>query len=183
MRVFLRCCFLVGLLSLVTACASMSEQECLTANWLDQGYRDGARGEPLSRLADHGEACAKVGVYPDATLYHKGRDQGILEYCRPYSALQQGRLGNYYKNACPAHLERQFLRYYNEGKRVYEAEKEVSDLTSRSQQLERDLAKEKDETQRQALRQRLRLLDRQVQRARDNVRFLDRQLESSLRFY
>lgn len=161
----------------------MSEQECLTANWLDQGYRDGVRGEPVSRLADHSKACAKVGVYPDMIRYQKGRDQGVLEYCRPQNALQQGRLGNYYKNACPAHLERQFLRYYNEGKRVYEAEQEVRDLTSRSEQLERNLKKEQDPTKRQSLRQQLRQLDRQTSRARDQLRYLERQLDSRLRFY
>lgn len=163
--------FLMGFLS---GCASMSEKECLTANWLDQGYRDGRNGQPLSRLEDHREACAKVGVIPDRIRYFEGRDKGILEYCTPTNALYEGRQGRSYRQACPAHLERNFLIYYQDGRRIYDAEQKVEELNRRSSQLQTSLKKEKDETQRNHLRRELRDIDKELSRARNNVRYQER---------
>lgn len=161
---------------ILSGCASMSEQECLTANWFDQGYRDGRNGMPLARLADHAEACAQVGVVPERARYMSGRDRGIVEYCTPENARSEGRLGRSYRNACPAHLERDFLKNYEDGKRVYHAEQEVERLNRRSTELERSLRKEKEEATRQHLRQELRELDRDLRRARDTMRYEERRL-------
>src|SRR5690606_31802964 len=106
---------------LLSACASMSEKECLSANWLDQGYRDGLAGRTASLLEDHREACSKVGVTPNAQQYHAGRNQGLLEYCTPANAVNEGRQGRSYRNVCPMHLERQFLANHQRGYRAYEA--------------------------------------------------------------
>lgn len=160
----------------ISGCASMSEQECLTANWLDQGYRDGRNGMPLSYLGDHREACAKVGVVPNTERYNAGRDQGILEYCTPENGRSEGRLGRSYRNACPAYLERNFLRSYEDGRRVYEAEQEVERLNSRASDLERSIHHEKDDRRRQDLRRDLREIDRELRRARDDVRYQERRL-------
>lgn len=165
--------FLMGGLS---GCASMSEKECLTANWFDQGYRDGRNGEPLSRIEDHRQACEKVGIIPERGRYFDGRDRGILEYCTPANALHEGRQGRYYRNSCPAHLERNFLIYYEDGKRVYTAEQQVEELNRRSTQLQNILKKEKDETQRNRLRRELRDIDKELSRARDNVRYQERRI-------
>ena len=64
---------LVVAVAFLSSCASMSEQECLSANWLDQGFRDGRNGQPLRRFEEHRQACAKVGVRPDQRLYLQGR--------------------------------------------------------------------------------------------------------------
>ena len=40
----------LGLVALALgACASMSEKDCLSVDWADQGYRDGRDGHPPSR--------------------------------------------------------------------------------------------------------------------------------------
>lgn len=161
---------------LLSSCASMSEQQCLTANWLDQGFRDGRNGEPLTRIEDHRQACAKVGVTPDQRLYFKGRDQGILLYCTPDNAIQEGRLGRAYRNACPAHLEHSFLLAYEQGKQIYDVEQHIEKLNTESKQLEQALRKEEDRDQYRYLRQELRDIDRQLQRAREDLRYLERRL-------
>ncbi len=161
---------------LLSSCASMSKQECLTANWLDQGFRDGRTGVPLARLEEHRQACAKVGVRPDQTLYLQGRDRGILLYCTPENGMQEGRLGRSYRNACPAHLEHQFLVAYEQGKQFYEVEQRIEKLNSQSNQLEQELRDEEDKERSRYLRQELRDVDRQLQQARDDLRYLDRRL-------
>ena len=170
----LRAGLLLGIAGMLTACASMSEQECLTANWVDQGYRDGSRGYPASRIYDHQEACAKVGVRPNQPLYTQGRNQGIEEYCQPENGWREGRLGNTYRNACPAHLESAFLRQYHEGARVYEAERYVAELHNRLRRLESALIHEKDDRVRRSLRRELRHLDMELMRARGHMQFMDR---------
>lgn len=160
----------------VSGCASMSEQECLSANWLDQGFRDGRNGQPLRRFEEHRQACAKVGVRPDQRLYLQGREQGIVHYCTPENAFEEGRLGRQYRNACPAHLEHGFLLAYEQGKLVYDAEQRIEKLNRESRQLEQRLKTEKDKDNRQSTRQELRDVDRQLQRAREDLRYLERRL-------
>lgn len=161
---------------LLSGCASMSEQECVTANWLDQGFRDGRTGQPLSRLADHRKACAKVGVRPDEGLYFTGRDQGITIYCTPENALLAGRQGQPYRNACPAALEQQFLVSYEQGKQLYDAEQRIEALNRDTRQLEQLLRDEDDREKRRDLRQNIRDLDWERQRARDEQSYLERRL-------
>ena len=165
---------LVAAAVLVSSCASMSEQECLTANWLDQGFRDGRNGEPLMRIEDHRQACAKVGIRPDQKRYFQGRDQGILHYCTPDNGFQEGRLGRQYRNACPAHLEYRFLQAYEQGKQLYDVEQDIEKLNKEANQLEQSLSKEDDKDKRRYVRQELRDVDRQLQRAHEELRYLER---------
>ncbi|WP_319784053.1 DUF2799 domain-containing protein [Oceanisphaera sp. IT1-181] len=173
----LRCAWLVGAVILLTGCASMSKQECLTANWLDQGFRDGRSGQPLTRIVDHRQACTKVGVIPKDTLYFQGRDQGIVHYCTSENGLAVGRQGHPYRNACPAALEHKFLVSYKQGKQLYEAEQRIEALSQDTHQLELLLRDEDDREQRRYLRHHIRGLDWELQRARDEQRYLERNLE------
>src|SRR5690625_7945360 len=73
---------LTGLLILpVSACATLSEGECLTADWYEIGQQDGRSGHERSRLHDHRKACAKHAVTPDETAYFAARDDGLRLYC------------------------------------------------------------------------------------------------------
>lgn len=161
---------------ILSGCATMSEKECLTANWHDQGYRDGSRGWPASRVMDHSEACAGVGVVPDMGRYRKGHARGVLEYCTPANAVSEGRAGQPYRNVCPARLEGEFLLYYRQGQRAYEAQRRVDRLNQESSQLERELKKAKDADSRHRLRKELRDLDRRLERARDDLADQDRRI-------
>lgn len=163
-----------GALLLLSSCASMSKEQCLTANWLDQGFRDGRSGQPLTRIAAHQKACAKVGVVPNQTLYVEGRDKGIALYCTPENALTVGRQGQPYRNACPASLEQEFLEAYEKAKQLYDAEQRIESLNQDSRQLELRLRDEDDREKRRYLRQDLRDLDWELQRARDEQRYLER---------
>jgi len=166
----------LGLALILAACASMSEKECLSANWTDQGYRDGRDGQPLSRLEDHREACAKVGVMPNAEQYLSGREVGIREYCTPANAAREGRLGRGYRNACPMQLERNFLSYYELGYQVYQAEQRVDSLNREVQRKQRELNKEKNDAKRQELRRDLRRLDSRLSQARRELYDEERRL-------
>ncbi|NYT86430.1 DUF2799 domain-containing protein [Pollutimonas harenae] len=168
----------LGILALfvVSGCATMSEGECLTADWVDQGYKDGRRGYSAARVVDHREACSSVGVVPDIVQYRKGYDQGLMQYCRPANAVAEGRAGHSYGNVCPARLEDPFLMYYRQGRAAYDAEQRVDRLNSQSRRLQRELDEEKDAEARRRLRSELQRLDRRLRRARDELAEFDRRL-------
>lgn len=154
----------------------MSEQECLTANWYDQGYRDGVQGYPLARVEDHREACAKVGVVPQTQDYRRGHQKGVLEYCTPENAVAEGRRGRPYRNVCPAALESRFRINHERGLRVYHSQKRVDELDRESRRLEHAIDREKDDAKRRRLRRELRDLDRRLRDARDALRTEERLL-------
>jgi len=147
----------------------MSEEECLTADWYEQGLRDGRNGQPRHYLDAHREACAKVGVVPEAVPYGKGHAEGIRQYCTPENGASLGRQGRSYRNSCPAELESAFLQRYRPAYRVYEAEQRVRSLDNEVQSKERSLDREKDEDKRRRLRRELRDLDDRLRRARDDL--------------
>lgn len=180
-KLLLRCARpgLLLAVAILAGCASMSEEECLTADWYERGVRDGRNGQHHDYIAQHREACAKVGVVPKEQLYRLGHNLGIREYCTPDNGARQGRLGNHYRNACPAELETAFLDRYRPAYRVYEAERRVSRLSSDLQSKERQLKTEKNEDKRRRLRRELRDLDDSMRRARNDLY----RAERSLRYY
>lgn len=160
----------------LSGCATLSEGECLTANWYDQGYKDGRRGYPASRVIDHREACAGVGVTPDLVQYDKGRSKGIAAYCTPSNAVAEGRAGHSYGHVCPARLEGQFLLYYRQGRLAYEAQQRVDRLNSQSRALQYELDSEENADAQHRLRSELRNMDRRLRQARDDLADYDRNL-------
>lgn len=128
----------------------------------------------MSRFEDHREACEKAGVSPDRELYFEGRDKGVLRYCTPENAFQEGRKGRQYHNACPADLEYDFLNAHELGKRIYDVEDYIDKLNFESRQLEQSLDEEEDKEKALNMRQELRKIDQQLKRARDEMRFWEK---------
>jgi hypothetical protein len=154
---------------LLTGCAAMSEKECLTADWRDQGMKDALSGHERTRLADVREACAKAGVVPNEALYFDGWNRGIRQFCTPDNGARWGRQGRSYSDACPAELGIAFSERYREGRRAWDAEQAVQRLQNEQQDKQRALEKAKDDTSRAQLRDQLRTLDRRLFDARDEL--------------
>ena len=66
----------------VSGCASMNKEECLTADWRTVGFHDGAAGHTADGIDAHRQACAEYGVVPNLDRYLDGRKSGLKEYCR-----------------------------------------------------------------------------------------------------
>ncbi|SDG36041.1 DUF2799 domain-containing protein [Roseospirillum parvum] len=132
---------LVGVLLtvLLTGCASLSEDECRTADWAAIGYADGAAGRPGSRLEDHREACAEYGIAPVLAAYRAGRGEGLLEYCRPARGYAEGLDGKTYRGVCPAHLEADFVAAHQAGRDIHRLEEEAEDLAAEVTDLDQQL--------------------------------------------
>ncbi len=84
----------LALLGTLSGCASISKNECLSADWEDVGVRDGANGRPEEYLIQHAKACSKVSVVPDRGAWQHGRERGLERYCVVRNAYQSGEYGN-----------------------------------------------------------------------------------------
>jgi hypothetical protein len=89
-----------GAALLVAACASIPPERCASVDWREQGVDDGRAGFGPARLQRHREACAAVGVVPDAAAWEDGRAAGLVEYCRLPNAIRQGLARHAYDGVC-----------------------------------------------------------------------------------
>jgi len=126
---------------IISGCASLSKEECATANWDAIGYGDGSRGEPAGHFNRYQKACAEHGYSSDFNRYRSGHQRGLEEvFCKPRSAYQLGLRGGSYQNVCPAYLEAEFLGAYHYGRDIFEQQRVYNDLARQRTQLNNDLA-------------------------------------------
>ena len=115
----------MGVLMLVIAmlqgCASLSEGECMAANWEVLGESDGQQGRPLSQLNRYQKDCAQYGVVPDARAYASGRERGLSKFCTESNGYGEGRAGIPNQSVCPPALQPGFRRGYDIGHNVHAA--------------------------------------------------------------
>jgi hypothetical protein len=166
------------LLLALTGCATMNENECLTADWREIGRSDGRAGYPQARLAEHREACIKHGVRPDERLYGEGRNQGLRDYCKPDVAVREGLAGRQYQGVCPSGIDRDFRSLNDAAYAVYKARSEIDSVDNQTNNLENELrAKKTTDRRRMEIRDELRDLDRKRERLRDELRWRERDLD------
>ena len=122
-------------------CASMSSDECMTADWAAIGYEDGARGYTTDQFSKHRKACADHGVTPSFTDYQSGRERGLEEFCQPGRGFDVGASGGRYYGVCSVNLEPDFLDAYNAGRHLYTLESNVrnasSNISSKENEMDR----------------------------------------------
>lgn len=177
-------CSLGALLLLLQSCAPISKADCLYGDWYAKGWEDGTKGEPLSVFVDYSQACAKHGVTPDRAEYESGRSEGLKEYCTTDMGWEEGSGGFRYHNVCPSDLETAFLRGYEPGLRLFNAEtnlrnledeitysrEEVSDLEQQIEELEEIVADDDtDEGDRKIYTRRIKEHERRIDGLEDNI--------------
>lgn len=122
--------------SAMAGCASMSPEECKTANWVEVGYSDATAGQASSRIQDHREACADSGVQVNFENYLAGFERGLPVYCTATSGFNKAASGYDYPSQC----DRVKYPAVGEG---FSAGAEVYRLTLSRQELERERERKK----------------------------------------
>lgn len=171
------------LATLVSACATMSPEECKVANWKDVGLRDGLAGSSLSLLDSRTKDCAEAKVALDAKSYLSGRDLGLKTFCRMENAVPLGLNGGSYEGVCPPWIDGEFRARFQLGRAVFDKRAEVGYLDDRIATAERrlrnsdhDEGKRLRDTEKEDERKRIRReFDDQRHRLREEIRDLDRQ--------
>ncbi len=130
--------FLIAAFSfvLLSGCASLSKDECITGDWQGIGYRDGLQGKAEAFIAEHQSACSEYKITVDLALYQQGRERGLNTYCKADNGYRLGRSGAEYGYVCPKQGEQAFLQAYHAGREIYLQEKEVKEI---EQQISRQL--------------------------------------------
>ena len=129
----------IAFLAIFVGCATLSKNECLQADWLELGRKDGSLGQPRSLFQNHYEACLDHNVNADSEAYYSGREEGLKSYCTEQSGFEQGSAGNSYKHVCPAALEPDFLAGYEKGRELYQYEAKVASLQRQLKNIERKI--------------------------------------------
>jgi len=126
--------------AVLSACATMNQNECLYADWQETGYNDGIAGETRDHLSRRAEDCARHDVTPDREAYLEGYEHGIEDFCTTENGYEKGRRGYNYRGICPSHMEGLFLLGYQEGRVVYELEQNLAQyenaIAERARQLD-----------------------------------------------
>lgn len=169
----------VGVVLALNACATLSEEECVTSDWRRLGETDGASGKPISFVAEHQAACSKHGITPDAAAWRAGWDGGITTFCTPANGARLGAEGGYYADSCPLGLKNGFEAPYYANKKVYDARQRRDQLRSRIDVLryEIDEIRDDDEERREKRREIERLRDDlwdaedDLRRAQEDLRY------------
>jgi hypothetical protein len=91
-------------LLVMSGCATMNEQECLSADWESVGYADGRKARESTRLNKHRAACIDHGIAADRNAYDRGYEKGISTFCSEDMAFIFGTGGEPVPSSCPADL-------------------------------------------------------------------------------
>lgn len=185
------------MVALLSGCSSMSESECLTADWELIGRVDGSKGVHPEVLNEYREDCAEYAVVPQQAEYFAGHEQGLKQFCTRSSGFYAGKRGYKYQGVCQAEAEREFLEGYRPGYELFmleeavttlrngvsDAEREIRHLRRTIQEKEHELIKDgKTESQRKQLMKEIRGYHNEIfwlnQDLQDNrFRLLDRESE------
>jgi Protein of unknown function (DUF2799) len=160
----------------LSGCASLSENECQTADWESIGYRDGSRGYDAGRIVHHAEACAEYNIKADRELYEEGRVRGLELFCTSANGLRIGRQGSAYTGVCPLSLEQEFVRGYELGRELHALDSHMQQLQSEVQRVQAELRREEPpltDKERDALLYRLRDLEREYGRSESDLRMME----------
>ena len=138
--------------ALLAGCATLSEEQCLSADWGRIGSVDGTRGRTAGFLANHARACEAVGVTPDRAAWEAGRQQGLRLYCTPERAYAEGRDGSLLSPVCPAELTPQLRAANRRGLDYHDALQTIGAIESDLAYIGRRLARSDDPAERADLR-------------------------------
>ncbi|MEN8722168.1 MAG: DUF2799 domain-containing protein [Alphaproteobacteria bacterium] len=134
----------VGLMGL-SACTSMSAEECAVADWREVGHTDAARGFGSDRIEDHRRACADAGIAPDLDGYLAGFAKGLPLYCTRQRGFDLAANGGGRPSQCDRREFGDFQQGFDRGEERYRLTREIDrlseDLTAR-EQIASDLAQQ-----------------------------------------
>ena len=112
----------------LSACASLSAEECRVADWREIGYTDAANGFTQGRIEDHRNACAKTGVAVQLAPYLEGFNAGLQNYCTVQTALNLGSTGAQFPSQCTGAIVKKMTPAYQAGREQYQMLREQNDL-------------------------------------------------------
>lgn len=121
----------ISLLTILLAnCKTLTQEECLSANWEVIGFEDGALGKPSSFVERHQDTCSKFKVEPNLQVYLQGHAQGLNRYCTYQSGMVLAKNGSDYNLVCSANVFREFKKGFERGKNILSVQQQIQQVHS-----------------------------------------------------
>ena len=131
--------FAMLLMVLLGGCASLSQSECISADWYDLGVHNALEGQKSDYVAEHFKACSEYQITPDLVEYKLGWMKGIQKFCTAQSAWRFGLTRHQYQNTCSITEEQQFIPAYRLAKKILAKRSEINEHSSDLRRLYRHL--------------------------------------------
>ena len=136
----------VVVLVVLSACATLTKEECIASNWYGIGDRDGAQGvHPETQFRYHVATCKWVKILPDYTIWWEGYKNGLLRYCTRPNGLRVGQNGATYYHVCPPELEQEFLYGYYLGEKEHTIRSRINTIRNEIKKLNSEIEKMREE--------------------------------------
>ena len=139
MKIMVKALLIGYLLVLLSGCATLNEDECMTADWYEIGYSDGTKGQPYNYVEKHRKACSKHGVRANFDDWQAGHQAGLRRYCTAEKGYEEGLNNRTYHGVCEGRAAEQFLQGYEQGQQLYHQRTLVSDLERDIEQTSEDI--------------------------------------------
>jgi hypothetical protein len=108
-------------------CATLSKEQCISADWYQLGYQDALDGRPIDLVDRHARACAKAGVVPDEVTWLEGYRAALPYFCVADTGYRFGIRDANYHGQCPPHLEQRFLDGYRLGQDIHDLNARIAE--------------------------------------------------------
>ena len=123
------------MLTQLSACAVMTKQECLSADWQHVGYNVGLSGKvDISKEFNRrAKTCAKHGSTANWQEFSAGHSDGIVQFCQLDNAVELGVKGARYainNEVCPDHYYPDFREAFDAGYQLHVLNDRVNESSS-----------------------------------------------------
>ena len=103
----------------LNGCASLSEDQCASGNWLERGYKDGIKGASSSKISKYADTCSEYGFQVNRSAYLRGHEEGVERYCTYETGFARGESGSDFNPVCADGIGDGFAQGYDAGRERY----------------------------------------------------------------
>ncbi|WP_208347549.1 DUF2799 domain-containing protein [Pseudaestuariivita rosea] len=129
-------------LIVLSGCETMTNKECMRADWYGIGLSDGQSGRYSDYLDNHAKACGDIGIVPNQQKWLVGRQAGLQQYCTPENAFKIGRRGDSINKVCSPEQHSKMFQPFYVGKQIYDFEWRINSLEYELERLQSDIDQE-----------------------------------------
>lgn len=112
----------------LSGCTSLSQEDCVRANWEELGYSHGEQGYTFEQGRHIVSACTQFGITAQLDDYQVGYKQGLAAFCQPENGFTLGLRGDAYNGVCN---DTQFRKAWQEGNERYQLEARKTEIDNR----------------------------------------------------
>ncbi len=77
----------------LTACASITIDDCKNSNWYDLGYKTGLSDIQAKPISEFKKECPQYNITINEVTFREGFDKGLLQYCTESHFYFEGEMG------------------------------------------------------------------------------------------